>query len=121
MKSALAKITGSILALVVTLPAAALAQTAASPAATAGPQPHIAAPAPSFDFGTVLEGTPVKHEFTIRNVGQADLIIGQVQASCGCTVAKADKQRLRPGEQTRLPVTFDTSHEKGRASRHRRL
>jgi len=89
----------------------------ASPTATAGPQPHIQAPAPSFDFGTVLEGTPVKHEFTIRNVGQADLIIGQVQASCGCTVAKADKQRLRPGEQTRLPVTFDTSHEKGRASR----
>ncbi|SRR5579875_298011 len=117
MKSALAKITGSILALVVTLPAAALAQTAASPAATAGPQPHIAAPAPSYDFGTVLEGTPVKHEFTIRNTGQADLIIGHVQTSCGCTVAQSDKKRLAPGEETQLPVTFDTRHERGHASR----
>jgi hypothetical protein len=89
----------------------------ASPTAASGPQPRIEAPAPSYDFGTVLEGTPVKHEFMIKNTGQADLIIGQVQTSCGCTVAKSDKQRLRPGEQTELPVTFDTRHEKGRASR----
>ncbi len=89
----------------------------AAPAHTSAPQPQIEAPAPVYDFGTVLEGTPVKHDFTIKNTGQADLIIGQVQTSCGCTAAKSDRQRLRPGEQTELPVTFDTRHEKGRASR----
>ena len=69
--------------------------------------------APIYDFGTMLEGAPVKHEFTIKNVGQADLVIGQVQTSCGCTVAQSEKKRLAPGEQTQLPVTFDTRHETG--------
>jgi len=87
-----------------------------SPAPT-GPQPRIQAANPAYDFGTVLEGTPVKHEFTVKNVGQAELVIGQVQSSCGCTVAQSDKKRLAPGEQTQLPVTFDTRHERGPATR----
>jgi hypothetical protein len=98
--------------------AAAPVFSADSPAATpTGPQPRITASNPVYDFGTVLEGTPVKHEFTVRNTGQADLIIGQVQSSCGCTVAQSDKKRLAPGEATQLPVTFDTRHEKGPATR----
>jgi len=98
--------------------AAVRVYSADSPAATpTGPQPRIVALNPVYDFGTVLEGTPVKHEFTVRNTGQADLIIGQVQSSCGCTVAQSDKKRLAPGEATQLPVTFDTRHEKGPATR----
>lgn len=104
-----------LLCLIGSIPAYAAGPTA--PAASAGSQPRIEAAAPSFDFGNVLEGTAVKHDFTIKNVGQGDLVIGQVQTSCGCTVAKSDKQRLHPGEQTDLPVTFDTRHEKGHASR----
>jgi hypothetical protein len=88
-----------------------------SPAPAAGPQPKIQAIKPVYNFGTVLEGTQVKHDFIIKNVGQADLIIGQVQTSCGCTVAQSEKKRLAPGEQTQLPATFDTRHEKGQASR----
>src|SRR5262249_40312767 len=42
---------------------------------------------------------------------------GHVQTSCGCTVAESDKKRLAPGEQTVLPVTFDTRHERGEARR----
>jgi hypothetical protein len=88
-----------------------------SPAAAPAPAPQIQATAPNYDFGTVLEGTPVKHEFTVKNTGKADLVIGHVQTSCGCTVAQSDKSRLAPGEQTQLPVTFDTRHERGHASR----
>jgi hypothetical protein len=117
MKSAAYRTLGLAIAigLLGSLPARAAGPASAS--APAGPQPQIEAPAPNYDFGTVLEGTQVKHEFTIKNGGQADLVIGQVQTSCGCTVAKSDKQRLRPGERTSLPVTFDTRHEKGHASR----
>ena len=89
-----------------------------SPAPTpAGPQPRIEVTNPVYHFGTVLEGSPVKHEFTVKNAGQAELVIGQVLSSCGCTVAASDKKRLAPGEQTQLPVTFDTRHEKGPATR----
>jgi len=117
MKFALRKLTGSILALALILPLRAYAEGPASPTATMGPQPHIVAPASTYDFGTVMEGTPVKHEFTVKNTGQADLVIGHVQTSCGCTVAQSDKKRLAPGEATQLPVTFDTRHERGHASR----
>ncbi len=113
------KMSGWVLAGVLLMASGANAQSSASPsaAATSGPQPRIQVPAPNYDFGTVLEGTPVKHEFMVRNTGQADLIIGHVQTSCGCTVAESDKKRLAPGEQTQLPVTFDTRHERGHASR----
>ena len=103
---------------IVALLLAARAQAAATPSPVPnGPQPRIQAVSPVYDFGQVVEGTPVKHEFTIKNTGQADLIIGQVQSSCGCTVAQSNKKRLAPGEETQLPVTFDTSHERGHASR----
>lgn len=117
MKFAIPKLASSILAIALILPLPARAEGPASPTATAGPRPHIVAPAPTYDFGTVLEGTPVKHEFTVKNTGQADLVIGHVQTSCGCTVAQSDKKRLAPGEETLLPVTFDTRHERGHASR----
>jgi hypothetical protein len=94
------------------------AQAAATPSPMpTGAQPQIQAANPVYDFGQVVEGTRVKHEFTVKNNGKADLIIGQVQSSCGCTVAQSDKKRLSPGEETQLPVTFDTSHERGHASR----
>lgn len=117
MKFVIPKLTGWVLAATLILSLQAHAQGPASPTATTGPQPHIQAVAPTYDFGTVLEGAPVKHEFTIKNVGQADLVIGQVQTSCGCTVAQSEKKRLAPGEETQLPVTFDTRHERGQARR----
>ena len=105
-------------AAIVALLLAVRADAAGSPSPIpTGPQPRIQAANPVYDFGEVVEGTPVKHEFTIKNTGQAELIIGQVQSSCGCTVAQSDKKRLAPGEETQLPVTFDTSHERGRANR----
>jgi hypothetical protein len=116
MKSSHLKLTGWVAAIVLLLAVRAPAQTTPSATAT-GPQPRIQAANPVYEFGTVLEGSPVKHEFTIKNAGQADLVIGQVQSSCGCTVAQSDKKRLRPGEETQLPVTFDTRHERGRATR----
>jgi hypothetical protein len=117
MKFVVPKLSGCVLAATLILSLPAYAQGPASPTATTGPQPHIQAVAPTYDFGTVLEGTPVKHEFMVKNVGQADLVIGQVQTSCGCTVAQSEKKRLAPGEETQLPVTFDTRHERGHANR----
>ncbi|MGO9063033.1 MAG: DUF1573 domain-containing protein [Candidatus Binataceae bacterium] len=105
-------------AAIVALLLAVRADAAGSPSPIpTGPQPRIQAANPVYDFGEVVEGTPVKYEFTIKNIGQAELIIGQVQSSCGCTVAQSDKKRLAPGDETQLPVTFDTSHERGRANR----
>jgi hypothetical protein len=86
-------------------------------AASSGPPPKIAVPDAVFDFGAAPQGPPVVHSFTIRNTGQADLVIGSVQSSCGCTVAQTSKKLLHPGESTQITATFDTRHERGNVSR----
>ena len=39
-----------------------------------------------YDFGTVNEGEIVEAKYMVTNAGKTDLIISNVQASCGCTV-----------------------------------
>ena len=43
----------------------------------------------SYDFGTALQDTQVKHVFKFKNVGNDTLKIAQVQTSCGCTAAES--------------------------------
>jgi hypothetical protein len=90
---------------------------AAAVAPPKGPQPQIFVPEAVFDFGAARQGSPVVHSFTIENRGKADLIIGTVQSSCGCTVAQPGKKVLHPGESTQITATFDTRHERGSVSR----
>jgi hypothetical protein len=75
--------------------------------------PRIEIANPVFNFGTALEGQHVTHDFVIKNAGKTDLIITNVHTSCGCTVATPAKKHLTPGESVELPVTFDTSFQKG--------
>jgi len=42
-------------------------------------QPSIQVKELVFDFGEILEGTEVEHEFIVRNTGMADLNIERVQ------------------------------------------
>ena len=67
----------------------------------------------SFDFGSVIEGELVKHEFVIENIGESDLIISSVKSTCGCTVLDWPKDPIFPGEKSSLEVTFNTSGKKG--------
>jgi len=75
--------------------------------------PRIEIANPVFNFGTALEGQHVTHDFVIKNSGRTELVITNVRTSCGCTVASPAKQHLSPGESVELPVTFDTSFQKG--------
>ena len=64
-------------------------------------------------FTESIEGAIVSHEFFITNEGVSDLEILHVGASCGCTVAKPEDEKLEPGESTLLKVTFDSAHKVG--------
>ena len=107
-------------------PGSRLAQSAA-PASQSGaksPAPAAAASAPKaqvvnpvYDFGTVLEGQRVVHSFAIRNVGTKDLILNGVKTSCGCTVAAPSLNRVPPGGESQVAVTFDTHFQKGHRER----
>jgi hypothetical protein len=69
----------------------------------------------NLDFGKMKQGTELRKILTVRNVGDADLTITQVRASCTeCLVDKIEKTTLPPGEQTELPVTYSATAAPGK-------
>ncbi|MEN8191490.1 MAG: DUF1573 domain-containing protein [Bacteroidota bacterium] len=76
--------------------------------------PKISVSEKEYDFGTIVEGAIVSHEFYITNEGTSELNIMKVKASCGCTVAKPKEDKLEPGESTILKVTFNSTHKRGK-------
>ncbi|HXG94080.1 MAG TPA: DUF1573 domain-containing protein [Blastocatellia bacterium] len=46
--------------------------------AQSGPAPKIAIDSPTYDFGEIKAGTPLRHAFKVKNEGKADLEIKSV-------------------------------------------
>lgn len=65
-----------------------------------------------YHFGYTLKGDLIEAEFSFENTTQRDLIIGQVQTSCGCTAVEWPKEIIKPGERKSLKVNYDTGLEK---------
>ncbi len=80
-------------------------------------QPVIEINEKKFDFGKVREGTELKHTFTLKNGGSADLTLYEAYSTCGCTVPKLSKNLLQPGETTLLEVAIDTSMKQDRVTK----
>ncbi len=80
--------------------------------------PKITSLAQEHDFGNIVEGSIVNHEFTITNKGDAELYLIKVSSSCGCTVAKPGQEKLQPGESTKLKVTFNSAKRHGRQKKY---
>lgn len=73
------------------------------------PQAKASFPDTSFDFGTVLEGQKVTHEFAVKNEGAANLIIQRLVPACGCTAASSTNEPIPPGEEAKIKIDFDTT------------
>jgi hypothetical protein len=67
-----------------------------------------------YDFGKITEGEVVNYEYTIKNDGNDELIIKDVKGTCGCTAAKPEKNKLKPGESTKVKVTFNSDGRQGK-------
>jgi len=65
------------------------------------------------DFGAISDEKKVETVFTIKNTGEADLIIINAQGSCGCTVPDYPKEPLKPGTSAPMKVTFDPHGKSG--------
>lgn len=91
---------------------------ATNPAATpeekpAGPLPIIQFETTDHDFGTVAEGQKVSYTYSVKNVGEAPLIIQNAQPSCGCTVPDWTKTPIPPGRTGFVKAEFDTHGKTG--------
>lgn len=69
---------------------------------------------PVFEFGQVKEGAKVSHTFTLKNTGDAPLIIADVKASCGCTQPEFSKSPVLPGKTSDINVTFNSDGQVGK-------
>jgi len=70
---------------------------------------QIQLPDKMYNFGKVVAGQVVTHEFPIRNTGSGDLRIINTSPSCGCTVASVTPSVIAPGATALMKVEFDTS------------
>ncbi|MDA0837423.1 MAG: DUF1573 domain-containing protein [Planctomycetota bacterium] len=72
-------------------------------------KPKINFTDPAYNFGEVLAGKSVVHEFKFKNTGDADLVIQEVTTSCGCTAALASEGTIKPGMSGVIKASFDTA------------
>lgn len=65
------------------------------------------------DYGTVENDSDGQRIFSFQNTGDADLIIKNVQSSCGCTIPKKPENPIAPGEKSEIIVQYDTKNRQG--------
>ena len=61
----------------------------------------------TYDFGDIANDKVVTKDFTVKNLGKAELVIEQVSASCGCTAALVKDSTVGAGESTVVSVQYD--------------
>lgn len=62
------------------------------------------------DFGVIPADSAVEKDFQITNLGDSELVIEDVSASCGCTAAAVGDSTIGPGETTMVRVSYDPRH-----------
>jgi hypothetical protein len=65
------------------------------------------------DFGQLIQGEKVSCVFKFTNTGKADLILVKVSTSCGCTATEYSHDPIKPGDEGKIEITFDSDHKKG--------
>jgi len=65
------------------------------------------------NLGEIIQGKQVTDTFHFKNIGNSNLLISDVKTSCGCTTTSPLKEPVKPGEEGKVPVSFDTTNKDG--------
>lgn len=65
------------------------------------------------DFGRLSQGECIAFSFKFTNTGNADLLISECDATCGCTVADYPRVPVKPGEVGYITVTYNSAGKHG--------
>ncbi len=63
----------------------------------------------AIDLGDITQNKPVTIEFEFTNTSDADVIVANAQASCGCTVADYPKTPIAAGKSATISATFNAA------------
>ncbi len=77
----------------------------ASIASTGTPKVEVQGGA-SYEFGTMMHGETMSHEFVVRNIGTAPLVLEKAGSTCKCTVGNMASNMLQPNEQTVVTLSW---------------
>jgi len=77
--------------------------------------PKIVTPKALQELGAVIEGDRISVKWTLRNEGDADLVISDTKASCGCTVVALPEEQkvIPPGKEIELVAEFNSQGRRG--------
>jgi len=78
-----------------------------------GGTPRIRFDAETFDFGRIIQGKEIDHEFEFTNTGSAPLVINNVEVTCGCTPPFYPFIPIEPGERGKISVHFSSKGRLG--------
>ena len=76
--------------------------------------PRISFDGRVYDFGVVSREDLPHHRFTFTNIGQADLVISEVDSPCGCTAALLSAETIPPGGRGEIDVNFNPQGRRGK-------
>jgi hypothetical protein len=65
------------------------------------------------DYGKINKGADGERIFVFTNIGDAPIIIQNVQSSCGCTIPEKPENPIMPGEKGKIKVSYDTKRVGG--------
>lgn len=65
------------------------------------------------NYGKINKGSNGERTFVFTNIGDAPLIIKNVQSSCGCTIPKKPENPIMPGKKGEIKVSYDTKRVGG--------
>ena len=75
--------------------------------------PRIAVDRALYDFREIWEEERIRCTFTVRNLGNTDLEISNVQSSCRCTSLVVTNRLLAPSEIGQIEVEYDSRGYRG--------
>ena len=66
-----------------------------------------------YNFGKIVHGEKVHHDFKFTNTGKTPLIITNATATCGCTIPEPPKEPIKPGASGVIKVVFNSEGKMG--------
>lgn len=79
--------------------------------------PNIKFEEMEYDFGVANEGDSVVHIYKFKNIGDAPLVVQNVEPSCGCTGTTWTKEPVMPGRTGQVKAVFDSNGRPGHADK----
>jgi Protein of unknown function (DUF1573) len=70
------------------------------------------------DFGEIIQGDKVEHTFHFTNTGDKELVITNVEVTCGCTTPKGwPRDPISPGNSGELTIAFNSTGKLGKQNK----